>query len=526
LSYRPFQLTVNEVYNDSFNAWYPGQFVVIDDIDNQFDGFKKTFTLKENGVIANFIVRKGSPIQPEQNLLVFINDVLQLPSESYIFDGGSQIEFLEAPKFGDSVKLLFFKGSSTDVVDVNVVPTIKVGDKLKLVDQLNGIRDVYTQDQRIVSELLTVDSVYTTQYFGPGITSDALIERTVEWCKQKEDFYLDSTLISKSRDELNSNIYPVTTAIKSVGIATTSIFVQSVRPLFNYTPEMLATTKHSIKILEQNDRRSAIATAIVSVAGTISNIIIEDGGIGFSTAPEVYISTPRSGSLATASAIVSGLGTISSISITNPGSGYTYSNPPKILIESESYKSETITSVSYEGDEGVISGVGTTSISGITTGITFDLYIPKNSVFRNANEVGTAQTISGIQSSYYFIIYDSVIGSGLTSLNQDDSILGIGTSYINNVYQVHKVEQITGNAVGVGTTSELLRVTTKVSSHSNLTGLGNSEFFGRYSWGRIYNFNRGPAATNFDVDLLNGTAGLSTAPLIIRLNSMRSLYTS
>jgi len=526
LSYRPFQLTVDEVYNDSFNAWYPGQFVVIDDINEEFDGFKKVFTLKENGVITNFVVKKGSPIQPEQNLLVFINDVLQLPGESYIFDGGSQIEFLEAPKVEDSSKLLFFKGSSADVLDINIIPTIKVGDKLKLTDQLGSIRDVYTQNRRIVSEILTVDSVFTTQYFGPGITSDVSVVRTVEWCKQKDDFYLDSNLVSKSRDELNSNIFPVTTLINSVGIASTSIFVQSVRPLFNYSPEMLVMAKQNIKIISQNDRRSAIATAVVSAAGTISSIVIEDGGVGFSTTPTVTVSTPTSGTVAIATAAISGLGTVSLVSVTSPGSGYTSINPPRVLIEFDTFKTETILNVSYQGDEGVISGVGTTSISGITTGITFDFYIPKDSVFRNSNEVGTAQTVSGIQTGYYFVVSESVIGSGLTSIDMSNTTLGIGSTYINNVYQAHKVEKITGDAVGVGTTSELVRVTTSVTSFNNLTGLGNSAFFGRFSWGRIHNFNRGPNPTNFDVDLTNGITGLSTAPLIVRLNSIRSLYTS
>lgn len=80
LSYRPFKITIDEVFKDNFNAWYPGQFVVLDDFDSEFDGFKKTFKLKENGILSNFVSAKGSTLQLDQNLLIFINDVLQVPA--------------------------------------------------------------------------------------------------------------------------------------------------------------------------------------------------------------------------------------------------------------------------------------------------------------------------------------------------------------------------------------------------------------------------------------------------------------
>jgi hypothetical protein len=50
--------------------------------------------------------------------------------------------------------------------------------------------------------------------------------------------------------------------------------------------------------------------------------------------------------------------------------------------------------------------------------------------------------------------------------------------------------------------------------------------FGRFSWGRIYNIDRGSTPQIFDVDLTNGIAGLGTSPLIVRATPMRSLYTS
>jgi len=526
LIYQPFRITVDEVFKDSFNAWYPGQFVVLDDFDSEFDGFRKTFKLKENGVLSNFVSAKGSPLQLDQNLLIFINDVLQIPGESYKFEGGSQVEFYEAPREGSNAKVLFYKGSDSDIRNVDIESTVKVGDTLTLTDKLRSVLDEYTQTSRVVTEVSFVDSVYTNPYFGPGITSDSSITRTVEWCKQREDFYLDEVLISKSREELNSNIYPITNLIRPIGVGSTSFFVQNTKALFNYTPEILPSGKQTLRIINQDTKTSAIATAIVSVAGTISEINILDGGLGFSTVPPISISIPSSGTVAVATCTISGVGTISSITITTPGSGYTSTNPPKVLIESETFKYETITNAQYEGDFGIISGIGTTSISGVSTGITFDFYIPKNSILRDSNEVGVALTISGIQTGYYFVVSESVVGNGVISINDDTNILGIGSTYIDNVYQAFKVENITGNAVGVGNTTELIRVTTSVKSYNNITGLGNSQFFGLFSWGRIYEFDRGSKPQSFDVDLSNGLSGLSTSPIIMRLTPMRSLYTS
>lgn len=526
LPYEPFRLTVDEVFNDKFNAWYPGQFVVLDDFNNEFDGSKKLFTLKENGEIVNFVSAKGSPIDLNQNLLVFINDILQLPQESYIFNGGSQIEFLESPKAEDSVKVLFFKGSDVDLRDVDILPTIKVGDKLKMVDQLRTPRGVYTEDQRVVSEISSVDTVYTTQYYGTGITSDTSIVRTVEWCKQREDFYLDEVLISKSREELNSNIFPTTGLIRPVGVASTSIFVQNAITLFNYYPEILPNAKQVLKIISQESKESAIATAIVSAAGTISDINITYGGVGYSTSPSITLSTPRSGTIAIATCSISGVGSVSSIQITSPGSGYTSSNPPQVLISQEVIKTETITNANYEGDFGIITGIGTTNISGVSTGLSFDFYIPQDSILRNSEEVGTALTVSGIQTGYYFTIYDSIVGNGLTSINDDGSILGIGTTYIDNVYQASDVKIISGDVVGVGSTNQIVRVIASIESYNNLSGIGNSQYFGMFSWGRIYDFDRSSSPKEFSLSIDNGISGLSTAPLVVRVNPMRSLYTS
>ena len=76
---------------------------------------------------------KGSNIDVKSTLLIFVNDILQKPGEAYFFEGGSVVEFSEAPKAGDFVKVIFYKGSGDiDVVFRDVLETIKVGDELTL----------------------------------------------------------------------------------------------------------------------------------------------------------------------------------------------------------------------------------------------------------------------------------------------------------------------------------------------------------------------------------------------------------
>ena len=185
----------------------------------------------------------------------------------------------------------------------------------------------------------------------------------------------------------------------------------------------------------------------------------------------------------------------------NPGVGYTFTNPPQVLIESPVSKFEVIDNVSYEGDFGQVIGIKTTSVGVASTGIVFDFFIPQDSFLRklNVNNVGIATTgISGIQTGYYFSIQDSNIGFGLTSLDSNGNVIGIGTTFIDNVYQAVAVSIGTTIAPGIGTTT-IAQVTVSVSSYNNLSGMGFSEFYGNYSWGRIYNLTRSNPQ-NFDIE--------------------------
>lgn len=94
----------------------------------------------------------------------------------------------------------------------------------------------------------------------------------------------------------------------------------------------------------------AIATAVVSVAGTITKLTLSDPGIGYSTAPTIQISSPydenNSGFVtATATSQIGVSGTVTSLTITNPGTGYTITDPPLVYFSAPLNETATAQSV-------------------------------------------------------------------------------------------------------------------------------------------------------------------------------------
>ena len=146
------------------------------------------------------------------------------------------------------------------------------------------------------------------------------------------------------------------------------IFVDNVRPFFNpinETNEEVTPVKldpfifqKDIVIISQDTKISAAATAVVSVAGTISSIILENGGVGYTTTPTISIAGIGVGATITAQASANiSNGSVVLIAIDNPGLGYTSSNPPKVLFESPLSNKEQNRIASYEGDFGIITGI-------------------------------------------------------------------------------------------------------------------------------------------------------------------------
>jgi hypothetical protein len=313
--------------------------------------------------------------------------------------------------------------------------------------------------------------------------------------------------------------------------------VESVKTFFDPVKEFNSKNSRII-ISSQDNLVAASATAVVSAAGTISSIVISDGGVGYTTNPIISISSPIGfgislprksyvagdvvpvglGTIAEFTSTISVGGALSSVTITNPGSGYTSSNPPVVSIEPPAPHTEIITNVIYDGDFGVITGVKTTSVGVASTGIVFDLYIPNNSYLRDANIVGTAITISGIQTGYYFVAYNTNVGNGVTTLNSDGTIVGLGSTFLDNIYHVSSVSIAQTSVPGVGTTY-VAQVVVSLSSYNNLSGIGISGFYGEYSWGRISGLTR--RNPRIFTIYNNGITGISTSPIVRRYSPLK-----
>lgn len=536
--FREFKIFVNKIENDKFSGWFVGKLQTIDDISSLFNGRRRSFPLSVSGDDKFTIYKqKGSKIDLNYNVLVFFNDVLQVPYESYTLSpSGSRIIFSEAPKgrgengaeSGDKCKILFYMGNSEyDTETVSAVESVKVGDRLILGYDINLGQTFTLQEEPRTVESLDLTSAFTLPYFGRGIADDESIFRPTSWSLQTEDLIINSELVSKSRLSNEPIIQPVSYLISPVSIGSSFIFVDNIRPFFNAKNEANTENysfQNKITIISQESKEPGFATAVVSVSGTVSSVSITDGGFGYISNPEVTFESPIGfGTTARATAVSSiTSGIITSIVVNSGGFEYSQENPPNILIEPPTLKTETNDVTSYFGDYGIISGISTGSVVGVaTTAIIFDLFIPSDSYLRDSSLTGISgiTTISGIQTGYYFVVYNSKIGNGATSLNSSGQIIGIGTTFLDNVYRAESVSVATSYVPHEGLRN-VVKVVVSVSSLNGLTGTGFSDFYGEYSWGRI-NLSGREKSNEYRAETLNGVVGLRTGTIVRRTNQLR-----
>ena len=550
--YREFQVNIENVFTDEFTGWSLGMLQSLDDVSYLFDGNRLTFPLEESGVPVSIRASKGSPINIQDTLLIFVNDVLQIPGKGYKFDGGSIITFTEAPKAKDTCKIVFYKGSGEqDVKFRDVVESVKPGDTLTP-SAYDPIPSYLQEEDRTVTKIKSTNTVDTMPYYGPGITGDPNLERPVIWTRQTEDMILNGKPLGKDRSLYEPRINPAAFVIKSVGVSSTQIFVDNVRPIFDSQNESDAslTFQNKITLTSQDSKVGASATCIVSTGGTITSIDILDGGSGYTSAPSVVVSNPVGyGSTATATATVSAAGTVTGVVVSFAGTGYVDS--AQVLIQPPTLVSEVNTVDSYIGDYGVVVGFGTTTSSYIDKMI-FDLYIPTYSDLRKTKLVGTAVTVSSLDVGDYFMVSASNAGSATTSITSRsiaNEAIGVGTQFIDNIYQVSASTIQQRDVVGVGNTwvrrvyANISGLSTVTFGSSNLTfdsnnftfdndgeGAGSgfvgvmtaSNFFGNFSWGKITLTGRSENSV-YDTYPDNGISGISTWPVVQRTNHLKSV---
>ena len=382
-----FKVTVKNKFQDKFAGWGFGQLLELDDFSFQFNGFRKSFLItrtETNKEYYSIVAQEGSGIILQNNLLIFINDVLQKPGRDYEFNGGTRISFKEAPKQGSKFKMYFYTGSTDDFIGVNVEETIKPGDELKLQYSDN----ISEQDNRVVYELIAADTVETTTYASVGIVTDSNFTRPTMWRKQTEDTIIDGIRISKERNYLEPQIYPTSGIIKSVSPTDSKIYIKD-SWLFGEI-DNVSGTKNSINIIG-----SGSTTVIEKIQG-----VTYSGDYG----------------------IVVGVGT-SATGINTTG--------PAIFFEIK--PDPTIYSASPEGNE--------ITRSGITTG---DYFVIKNTFIGNG-VTGIRTTSSGPETvsigntfldNVYFAEHHVSVGSSIVRVFANvNSIAGIDTSGLTSYFK-------------------------------------------------------------------------------------------
>jgi len=505
ITYDEFQLSVNGVYRDTFNGFTVGELDVFDSLDDQFNGDDKQFNLTIADQQFAIEVADGSDIDLAQCLIVTINDVLQVPGQAYKFNGGAVIEFTEPPRKGDTSKIIFYKGTpEIDVVFVDVIETVKVGDTVRLVnDYRRGQSFGLTQEPRVVTGITTLDTVTTFAYDGPGVTTNRSLVRPVTWCKQQNDIVINGQFVTKDRPEYEPFIQPAAYLISYVGLTSAFAYTDTARPFFNsYNETRLLEYQDRISIIDQSSIVGATATAGIANSSVTS---IDAGlvGSGYSTfTPTVSIAKPSdpTGIRATATANVTGTG-VASYTITNAGTGYTQA--PAVQVEYPSPLIENIGVASYFGDQGQIVGYAQ-SAGGLGT---LELYIPETSYMRDPDIVGTAVTVSGLKKGDWFTV----------NLSHSETV-----NNFDGIYQVAEAYTVVQNipSVAVGTTA-FRRVEVNNVAFGVTNGVFNNDLiWGEFSWGKIQFLNRN---TKYAVEFTpNPYTGITTSPLVQRERPLKS----
>lgn len=216
-------IKINETTKDSFSAWNVGILDKLDDLSSYVNGRRKVFTITQtvNSVSqrVSLDANPGYEIELEYNLLVFVNDVLQIPGSSYTFNGGSKITFSEPIPYGSTLKLYFYKGYYNDVLNSSSLSKLKEGDALQIQQNIYGAPP-NQQKSRTIREFLNSDTLRTEIYSDTGLSNSSADLRSVTWTPQKTDLILNGIYISKGRFEQRSGISSFTKIASYVGVFT------------------------------------------------------------------------------------------------------------------------------------------------------------------------------------------------------------------------------------------------------------------------------------------------------------------
>ena len=560
-----FKVTVKNKFQDKFAGWCFGQLLELDDFSQQFNGFKKSFLITRSDPDKEYyslVAEEGSGVILQNNLLVFINDILQKPGTDYEFNGGTRITFKEAPRVGSKFRMYFYAGSSADFDSINVDETIKPGDELRLQYYNDAIFDseiVKTSHHRIdtvgigtsagtgyevgdtvrilggsevfVSAAGTVyneneiakvsitqvssdgevegisltsrGSDYTNGEKGTSGGNGSGLTLNVKIDENSKVRNVSSTTLGRKSEQENRVVYELiasdtveTTTYSGVGISTDAGFI---RPLM-WRKQVKDLIIDGVSISKE---RNYLEPEILPSTGIIKSVAPNDGKI-YVKDSWAFQFIDRLDQDANNVTIV-GLGTTAVV--------------------------ETIEKVTYQGDYGIIVGIGTSAVGINTTkpalffeiqpqpnvGVaTYGIYDPSGIP---AGSKDNFRSRSGIITGDYFVIDNTFIGDGVTGIRTTSSgpeTVGVGNSFLNGVYFAE-------HYVSVG--SSTLRVFANVDSIAGIdtTTLSENFKYGNYSWGTI-NGTRKSNSKPFTFHNQNGLLGIETSTQVTRTTPIKTVY--
>ena len=268
-----FKLTVLDTFTDSFAAWQFGEFDYIDSIINYQDGVRTRFPLYYNDELLSFESQEDSQVNLTNSLLIIINGVIQIPGVAYQFDGGTSFVFTTAPKPEDNVAIFFYRGTIGDdsslVTSIN--ETLKKGDTVKVLKN-NSISGTISQGSRTIFDLSFSDKFETNLYSDTDNGIDTENYKPLSWIKQKSDRKINGENVYKTRDSIESLVYPTAKIIKNFSTTNTEIFVDDAN-FFKYD----TSTNFDALIV------NGISTTASGSVELISNISLVSGFSGIIT---------------------------------------------------------------------------------------------------------------------------------------------------------------------------------------------------------------------------------------------------
>ena len=236
--FQEFELEVVSVFTDQIASWQFGNIDYIDSIKADQDGTRKRFPLYYERNLVSFETDlndlDSKEIDLSTVLLVFINGVIQEPGKNYDFTGGTVLEFTTAPTKDDNVVIFFYRGTiGQDSFIFDVKENVKVGDDLKINKSTDVEFNRVPQDStsgsqersRIVTRIDSAATVETPFYQGVGISND--IFKPVTWNKQKRDYTIEGSLVTKARDSIEALIMPYAHIIGDFRTTDAEVFVDS-----------------------------------------------------------------------------------------------------------------------------------------------------------------------------------------------------------------------------------------------------------------------------------------------------------